>query len=209
MLMKCVNIAIAGIGGEWGTRPFTGLGCGNVCISILSAMADFGVVSIFSRGIGNVHRLVAWSFAPAKITVPLYHTSHFSLSKMTLHLALHKSRIPIREAIFNDGTMCPVNFCGSHGILMSQTCVNHIVVLSGKFILSGLVVIRLLPISTLSMMNISVAPVSAMALFVAMVSAFKYCGMGVPNMVSSSWTTLTLANTFKMGSKDITFAETK
>ena len=66
---------------------------------------------------------------------------------------------------------------------MSQMCVDHIVVPSGKFILSGLVAIRLLSTSALSMMNIAVAPVSAMALFAAMVSAFKYYGMGVPNML--------------------------
>jgi hypothetical protein len=79
-----------------------------------------------------------------------------------------------------------------------------------------------------------------MALFAAIVRAFKYCGIGVPNMVravaaiegrrrvsvvwvvrggerldvmmvtsSSLWSTVTLANTFKMRSKDITFAETK
>ena len=66
---------------------------------------------------------------------------------------------------------------------MSQTCVDHVVVLLGKFILSGLVAIHLLLTSALSMMNIAVAPVSAMALFAAMVSPFKYCGMGVPNML--------------------------
>jgi hypothetical protein len=102
---------------------------------------------------------------------------------MTLHPALHKGQIPIREAIFNNGTMCPVNICGSPGILVSQTCVDHIVVPSGKFILSGLVAIRLLSTSALSMMNIAVAPVSAMTLFAAMISAFKYCGIGIPNMV--------------------------
>jgi hypothetical protein len=78
-----------------------GLGCGNVCISNSLVVADSGVVPIFPCGIGNVHRLVAWSFVPAKITAPLYHTSHFLLS----HLALHKGQILIREAIFNDGTM--------------------------------------------------------------------------------------------------------
>ncbi len=66
---------------------------------------------------------------------------------------------------------------------MSQTWVDRIVVPSGKFILSGLVAIRLLLTSALSMMNIAVTPVSAMALSAAMVSAFKYCGIGVPNMV--------------------------
>jgi hypothetical protein len=110
----------------------------------------------------------------------------------------------------------------------------------GKFIFSGLVAMRLLSTSALSMMNIAVTPVSAMALLAAMVSAFKYCGIGLPNMVHavaaieghhcsfvvwvgrggeqfdvttvaslSLWSTVTLANTFKTGSKDITFAETK
>ncbi len=66
---------------------------------------------------------------------------------------------------------------------MSHTCVDRIVVPSGKYILSGLVAIRLLSTSALSMVNIVVAPLSAMALFAAMVSAFRYCGIGVPNMV--------------------------
>ena len=94
--MECVKIAIAGWGG--GAQPFTGLGRGNICIStsdtvqlkIFSAVADFGVVPILPRGIGNVHRLVAGSFAPAKITVLLYQTLHFSLSNTALHPALHK-----------------------------------------------------------------------------------------------------------------------
>ena len=183
MVTECVNIAIAGLGGACGAQPHMGLGRDNVCISTSLMVADSWVVPIFPRGIGNVHRLVAWSFVPAKITVPLYHTSHFSLSNTTLHPALHKGRIPIREAIFNDGTMCPVNVCGSPGIWMSHTWVDHIVVPSGKFILSGLVAMRLLSTSALSMMNIAVAPVSTMALLAAMVSAFKYCGIGLPNMV--------------------------
>jgi hypothetical protein len=66
---------------------------------------------------------------------------------------------------------------------MLQTWVDHIVVPLGKFILSGLVAIRLLSTSALSVMNIAVVPVSAMALFAAMVIMFKYCGIGVPNMV--------------------------
>ncbi len=103
VLTECVNIAIAGIGGEWGAQPFTRLGRGNVCISILSAVADFGVVSIFPCGISNVHRSVAWSFALVKMTALLYYTLHFSLSKTTLHPALHQGQIPIREAILMMG----------------------------------------------------------------------------------------------------------
>ena len=113
VVTECVNIVIAGWGVEWGARPSPGPGRGNVCIStsdtvllsIFSVVADFGVVPIPPCGIGNVHRSVAGSFAPAKIPVPLYHTSHFSLSNTTLHPALHNGQIPIREAIFNDGTM--------------------------------------------------------------------------------------------------------
>ena len=166
---------------DWGARLLMGLGRDNVCLSTL--VADVWVVPIFPCGIGNVQRSVARSFSPAKITAPLYQTSHFSLSNTTLHPALHKGQIPIRDAIFNDGLMCPVSVCGSPGIWMSQTWVDRIVVPSGKFILSGLVAIRLLSTSALSMMNIAVAPVLAMALLAAMVSAFKYCGNGVPNMV--------------------------
>ncbi len=123
---------------------------------------------------------------------------------------------------------------------MSHTWVDHIVVPSGKFIFSGLIAMRLLSTFALSMMNIAVAPVSAMALLAAMVSAFKYCSIGLPNMDRavaaiegrrgafvvwvgrggeqfdvmavaslSMWSTVLLANTFNMGSKDITSAETK
>ena len=147
--------------------------------------ADVRVVPIPPCGIGNVHRLVAGSFAPAKITFPLYQTLHFLLSNTTLHLALHKGRIPMRDTIFNDGTMWPVNSFGSPGILMLHTCVNHIVVPLGKFILSGFVATCLFSTSVLSMMKIVVAPVSAIALFVAIVSAFKYCCMGLPNVAQA------------------------
>ncbi len=60
---------------------------------------------------------------------------------------------------------------------------STVVVPLGKFMLNGLVAIHLLLTSALSMMNIAVAPVSSMALSAAMVSAFKYCGIGVQNMV--------------------------
>ena len=56
---------------------------------------------------------------------------------------------------------------------------------SGKFILSGFVVTHLLSTFTLSIIKIVVAPVSAIALFAAMVSAFEYCGMGLPNVARS------------------------
>ena len=93
--------------------------------------------------------------------------------------------MPIRDAIFNDGTMWPVNVIVSQGIIMSHTCVNHIVVPLGKLILRGFVATHLLFTSALSMMKMTVVPVSAIASFAAMVSAFKYCGMVFPNIVQA------------------------
>ncbi len=86
------------------------------------------------------------------------------------------------DAIFNDGTMCTVNISGIPGLIMSHTCVDQIIVPSGKLSLRGFFATCLFPTSALSMMKMAVALVSAIALFAAMVSAFKYCGMGLPNI---------------------------
>ncbi len=67
-------------------------------------------------------------------------------------------------------------------MMVSHTCVDQIVVPLGNLILSGFVVTHLLLTSALSMMKMGVAPVSAIASFAAMVSAIKYCGMGLPNI---------------------------
>ncbi len=45
---------------------------------------------------------------------------------------------------------------------------------------------RLLSTSAPSMMKMEVAPVSAMAWFVAIVIAFKYWGMGLPNNIRAA-----------------------
>jgi hypothetical protein len=67
-------------------------------------------------------------------------------------------------------------------MMMSHTCVDQIVVPLGNLILSGFVATRLLSTSPSSMMKMVVALVSSIASFAAMVSAFKYCGMGLPNI---------------------------
>ncbi len=67
-------------------------------------------------------------------------------------------------------------------MMLSHTCVDQIVVPSGNLILSGFVATRLSSTSASSMMKMAVAPVSAIASFAAMVSAFKYCGMRLPNI---------------------------
>jgi hypothetical protein len=46
----------------------------------------------------------------------------------------------------------------------------------------GFLATHLLTMSRLSMMNMDLAPVSAIAWFVAMVKAFKYCGIRAPNI---------------------------
>jgi len=114
-------------------------------------------------GMGKVHKSVEGSLNPRKITCPLYRTSHFMSSKTTLHPALHRGRIPMRDATVNDGTMCPVRTVGRPGIAMSQICEDWTCLPSGKLICSGLVATRLLTTSTPSMMKMDVAPVSAIA----------------------------------------------
>ncbi len=70
---------------------------------------------------------------------------HFSLSKTTLHPALHSIHIPMRDAIVMPGRMYPVNTVERPGIFMSQMCVDDTLLPSGKLIVIGLfVVLKLL-----------------------------------------------------------------
>ncbi len=87
--------------------------------------------------IGSIHRLVVGSLNPRKITFLLNITSHLLLSKTTVHPALHKVQIPMRDVIAKDGTMCPVSTVRSPGMLMSQMCVDITLFPSGKFIVRG------------------------------------------------------------------------
>ena len=79
------------------------------------------------------------------------------------------------------GTMCPVNVVGSPGISMSHMCVDLICRPSGRLIVSCFNAGRLFFTSAPSMTKIDVAPVSAIASFVAIVIAFRYCVDGLPN----------------------------
>ncbi len=69
--------------------------------------------------------------------------------------------------------MYPISTVGSPRIIMSQICVDMICLPSGKFIVRGFLVTHLLTMSRPAMMNMDVAPVSAIAWFVAMVNVFK------------------------------------
>ena len=81
------------------------------------------------------------------------------------------------------GTMCPVNVVGSPGISMSHMCVDLICLPSGRLIVSGFIAGRLFFTSAPSMIKIDVAPVSAIALDVGIVMAFRYCVDGLPNIL--------------------------
>ncbi len=131
-------------------------------------------------GIRSVHKSVVGSLKPVQIVLPLCFTSHFSLSKVTVHPALQRGRMPMRDAMVNNGTMCPVKTIGRPGMLMSHTCVEHIFLPSGKLIVRGVRVTCLLLTGAPSMMKIGIAPVSAMAWLVANVKALRYCGIGAP-----------------------------
>ena len=178
--MECVNVAKVKSG--WaletscngcGAPPTQGPGCGRTLV--------LGVVNILV-GSGSVHKLVAGSLHPLKITLPLNITLHFWLSKMTVHPALQSGQIPMRDATLSEGTMCPVKMVDSPGIIMSHVCVDMICLPFGKFIVRGFLATSLLTMSRPSMMNMDVAPVLLIAWFVAMVNAFKYCGIGAPNI---------------------------
>jgi hypothetical protein len=68
------------------------------------------LISFIAVGvIGRVHRSVVGSLIPFKITLFLYFTSHFVSVKISLHPALHITRMPMSEAIDNPGTICPVS----------------------------------------------------------------------------------------------------
>jgi hypothetical protein len=88
--------------------------------------------------------------------------------------------MPMRDAIVNDGTMCPVYIDGRLGILISHTCVDLIFLPSSKLIVRGDTTIRLLSMVAPSMMKMEVAPVSAIAWLAAIVRALRNCGIGLP-----------------------------
>ena len=80
-----------------------------------------------------------------------------------MHPAAHNTRTPISDAMVRPGTTCPVRTVGNPGILISQQCVDFMLVPSGRFIVRGCVAILLLSTGVPSMTKIAVAPVSTIA----------------------------------------------
>jgi hypothetical protein len=73
--------------------------------------------------------------------------------------------------------MCPVKILvGRPGIVMSHMCVNFTLLPSGKLIVNGCNEGCKLLTGVPSMINMKVAPVSAIAWFVLIVIALRYCG---------------------------------
>jgi hypothetical protein len=108
--------------------------------------------------------------------------SHLSSLNVTVHPALHNTLILKSDAIAKFGTICPVNVVGSPGMLMLYICVDSTCQPSRRLIVNGFVARRLFSMTTPSMTNMDVAPVSAMACNAANESAFRYCGIGGPNI---------------------------
>jgi hypothetical protein len=77
--------------------------------------------------------------------------------------------------------MCPINMVGDPGIVISQMCIDCICLPLGLLISKGFLARHLFTTSMPSMKKIDVAPMSAIALVVAMVNAFKNSCLGFPN----------------------------
>ncbi len=92
--------------------------------------------------------------------------------------------MPKSEAMAKFGTMCPVSVSvvGRPGMSISQMCIDFTCLPSGRLIVSGFIAGLLFFTLIPFMMNIEVAPVSAMACEAAIVRAFEYCSMGLPNI---------------------------
>ncbi len=167
--MECVNVARS-IPSEF-----------LITLVVLCGVPTFPLVSSVLALIGSVHKSVDGSLYPRKIIFLLYITSHFALVNTTVHLASHSTRLPINDAIVNLGTMCPVNITVRPSIVMLHMCVDFTLLPSGKFIVNGCDEGRKLLTGVPSMIKMDVAPVSAIAWFVLIVIALRYCWLGEPN----------------------------
>ncbi len=156
--------------GWWGARSSPGPDRGRRCSP--------GVVPTVPFGMGSIHKSVDGSLNPRKITIPLNITSHFVLSNVTLHPALQRGHMLMSEAIVNDGTICPVSVVVSPGMFISHTCVDWILLPSCKLIVRGDTAMCLLSTAAPSMMNMDVAPMSAIAWCLAVVRALINFGLG-------------------------------
>ncbi len=190
----------------WGARSSPGLDRGRRCSP--------GVVPAVPFGMGSIHKSVDGSLNSHKITFSLKITSHFVLSNVTLHPALQRGLMPTSEAIVNDGTICPVSVVGRPGMFISHTCVDWILLPSGKLIVRGDTTMRLLSTAAPSMMNMDIAPVSAIAWCLAIVRALINFGLGFFHLQLEAITVAVSSSLYDdvfiwVGSKELLVAESK
>jgi hypothetical protein len=102
-------------------------------LGFLCGFPTFHLLSAIIALIGSIHKLVAGSLSPRKITHLLHITPHFDLVNNREHPALHSTRMPINDALVNLGTRCSVKIVERPGIVMSQMCVNFTLLPLGKF----------------------------------------------------------------------------
>ena len=102
----------------------------------------------------------------------LLNTLHFSLSNTTLHPALHRILISMRDAIVMPSAKWPIDVIGSPGMLMSQMWVDETLLLSGKLTVMKLSVPRRYLTDVPFIMKINAAPVSVIACVAAIAIAF-------------------------------------
>ena len=131
-----------------------------------------------------------------------------------MHPALQRGLIPMGDAIDSDGTMWPTKTVGRPGICISHTCVDWILLPSGKLIVRGDTAMRLLSTAAPSMMNMDVAPVSVIAWCLAIVRALINFGLGFL-AVQLEAITVTISSSLYddvfiwVGSKELLVAESK
>ncbi len=131
--------------------------------------------------IGSVHKLVALSSPLSSIILLSYHTVHFNLSNLTLHPALVNTAMSNRDAIESSGMMCPVRTTGSPLMWTLHICVDVTCRPSARDTVKGFVIGHLLITGVPSIMNICIAPESAISSLVLSGNAAtaKFGGGGV------------------------------
>ncbi len=82
--------------------------------------------------------------------------------------------MPIKDAIVIPRTICPINIVGRPGMVMSQMWVETTLLLLGNVIVIGWFARRKFLTDVPFIMNIEVAPVSAMACVAAIVIALAH-----------------------------------
>ncbi len=73
---------------------------------------------------GRGHILVAGSFQPVKITLPLYQTLHVCLSNVMSQPALVNTCMPKGDGMERSGMMWPVNKQGRPLMMILHMCVD-------------------------------------------------------------------------------------